>query len=213
MLFFYFVTKISQKMVVFIDNRIIFWLEFAFLIHKKGEWIMVKRLLVAGSLALAMVISGCGDKSDVEVDTQATGEQQGVVGADDVQSGDTSTSSTEVSSGDSSLYSVYFGFDRFIIEGNRNIEVVKNNANLIINSNSNVRVEGNTDEWGSDEYNYALALKRASSVKDALISNGVAESKIDLVSYGESKPVCVEKTRECWQENRRADFVLTPTAQ
>ena len=174
---------------------------------------MVKRLLVAGSLALAMVISGCGDKSDVEVDTQATGEQQGVVGADDVQSGDTSTSSTEVSSGDSSLYSVYFGFDRFIIEGNRNIEVVKNNANLIINSNSNVRVEGNTDEWGSDEYNYALALKRASSVKDALISNGVAESKIDLVSYGESKPVCVEKTRECWQENRRADFVLTPTAQ
>ena len=107
---------------------------------------------------------------------------------------------------------MYFGFDRFIIEGSKNIEVVKNNANLIISSGANVRIEGNTDEWGSDEYNYALALKRASSVKDALIGNGVAEAKIDLVSYGESKPLCVEKTRACWQENRRADFVLTPVA-
>lgn len=200
-----------QKKLALIDNRIIFWLKLTFLKFIKKENGMVKRLLVAGSLALAMVISGCGDKNDVEVDTQATEGQQGTISADDVQSG--TTGDTGVSSGDSSLYSVYFGFDRFIIEGNRNIEVVKNNANLIINSNSNVRVEGNTDEWGSDEYNYALALKRASSVKDALISNGVDESRIDLVSYGESKPLCVEKTRECWQENRRADFVLTPVAQ
>lgn len=174
---------------------------------------MVKRLLIAGSLVLAMVISGCGNKSDVEVDTQATSGQGGSEGT-----GSGSTISGELTSrgnvyGDgsgNSLYSVYFGFDRFIIEGNRNIEIIKNNARLIIESNANVRVEGNTDEWGSDEYNYALALKRASSVKDALIGNGVAEAKIDLVSYGESKPLCVEKTRECWKENRRADFVLTP---
>lgn len=173
---------------------------------------MVKKLLVAGSLVVAMVISGCSNKNDIEVDSQATMGQGGAGGA----GGAGSTISGEVTSrgntggGDNSLYSVYFGFDRFIIEGSRNVETIKNNAKLIIDSNANVRVEGNTDEWGSDEYNYALALKRASSVKDALVGNGVAEAKIDLVSYGESKPLCTEKTRECWRENRRADFVLTP---
>lgn len=175
---------------------------------------MVKRSLVAGSLVLAMVISGCGNKNDVEVDTQATSGQGGIggIGGSTINGEISSRGNAYGSGGDNSLYSVYFGFDRFIIEGSKNIEVVKNNANLIISSGANVRIEGNTDEWGSDEYNYALALKRASSVKDALIGNGVAEAKIDLVSYGESKPLCVEKTRACWQENRRADFVLTPVA-
>lgn len=174
---------------------------------------MIKKVLMVGFLALGMGFVGCGDKNDVEVDTQATNAQGGGAGSDGMGTGTINgevTSRGNTGGGDNSLYSVYFGFDRFIIEGNRNIEVVKNNAKLIIDSNANVRVEGNTDEWGSDEYNYALALKRASSVKDALIGNGVAEAKIDLVSYGESKPLCVEKTRECWRENRRADFVLTP---
>lgn len=172
---------------------------------------MVKKLLVAGSLVVAMVISGCSNKNDIEVDTQATSGQGGAGGglAGGTISGEV-TSRGNTGGGDNSLYSVYFGFDRFIIEGNRNVEIIKNNARLIIESNANVRIEGNTDEWGSDEYNYALALKRASSVKDALVGNGVAEAKIDLVSYGESKPLCTEKTRECWKENRRADFVLTP---
>ncbi len=173
---------------------------------------MVKKILVAGSLVVAMVISGCGNKNDVEVDTQATsgqGAQGGPFGPNGILQGEIS-SRGNTGGGDNSLYSVYFGFDRFIVEGSNNIETIKNNARLIISSGAIVRVEGNTDEWGSDEYNYALALKRASSVKDALVGNGVAEAKIDLVSYGESKPLCTEKTRECWKENRRADFVLTP---
>ncbi|MGX3012173.1 OmpA family protein [Helicobacter sp. 23-1044] len=172
---------------------------------------MIKKLLLTFSLVGAMMIVGCGDKSDVEVDTQSSGSDSASAGdANGTIDGEiTSRGNVYGSGGDNSLYSVYFGFDRFIIEGSRNIEIVKNNAKLIIDSGANVRVEGNTDEWGSDEYNYALALKRASSVKDALVGNGVAEGKIDLVSYGESKPLCVEKTRACWQENRRADFVLS----
>lgn len=172
---------------------------------------MVKRLLLAFSLVVAMAISGCGDKSDVSVDTQSTsndGTTQGGSGSGANGTVDGEISSRGNQGGDNSLYSVYFGFDRFIIEGNKNIETIKNNAKLINESGANVRIEGNTDEWGSDEYNYALALKRASAVKDALIGNDIPASKISLVSYGESKPLCTEKTRECWRENRRADFVL-----
>lgn len=173
---------------------------------------MVKRLLLAFSLVVAMVISGCGDKSDVEVDSQSSSNDGGNQGGSGSGNGtvDGEISSRGNQGGDNSLYSVYFGFDRFIIEGSKNIETIKNNAKLITESGANVRIEGNTDEWGSDEYNYALALKRASAVKDALIGNGIPDSKISLVSYGESKPLCSEKTRECWRENRRADFVLTP---
>lgn len=166
-----------------------------------------------GSLVLAMVIVGCSEKSDVAVDEGTTSSSQnGGAGSGDGNSTISNGSGeSEYGTGNSSsLYSVYFGFDRFIVEGNKNTNTIKNNAKLIINSGSNVRVEGNTDEWGSDEYNYALALKRASSVKDALINNNVPANKIDLVSYGESKPRCTEKTKECWRENRRVDFVLAP---
>lgn len=170
----------------------------------------MKRFLLALSFVVSMVIVGCGDKSDVEVDTKSTSGDSAVNGggANGTVDGEIS-SRGNTSGGDNSLYSVYFGFDRFIIEGNKNVETIKNNAKLIEESGLNVRVEGNTDEWGSDEYNYALALKRASAVKDALIGNGIVADKISLVSYGESKPLCTEKTRECWRENRRADFVLT----
>ncbi|WP_300955751.1 OmpA family protein, partial [Helicobacter rodentium] len=73
-----------------------------------------------------------------------------------------------------------------------------------------VRIEGNTDEWGTDEYNYALGLKRAVAVKNALVAQGVEEAKTTLVSYGESKPTCTAKTRECWAENRKVTFKMLP---
>lgn len=176
----------------------------------------MRKVLMMCSLVMAMVIVGCSEKSDVVVDEGTTSGSQGGNGSNGNDGNSTSTISngsgeSEYDTRDSnSLNSVYFGFDRFIVEGNKNTNTIRNNAKLIINSGSNVRIEGNTDEWGSDEYNYALALKRASSVKDALINSNVPASKIDLVSYGESKPICAEKTKECWRENRRVDFVLAP---
>ncbi|MFA6756952.1 MAG: OmpA family protein, partial [Sulfurospirillaceae bacterium] len=76
--------------------------------------------------------------------------------------------------------------------------------------NLSIKVEGNCDEWGTDEYNYALGLKRAKSVKDALIAEGVPSDRIMVVSYGESNPVCSESNKDCWAKNRRAEFKLLP---
>ena len=69
-----------------------------------------------------------------------------------------------------------------------------------------IKIEGNCDEWGTDEYNYALGLKRAKSVKEALRANGVHGKKMKLISYGESNPVCTEHNKECWAKNRRVEF-------
>jgi hypothetical protein len=60
----------------------------------------------------------------------------------------------------------------------------------------------------TDEYNYALGLKRANSVKAGYVAKGVAEAGISTVSYGEGNPVCKESTEECWAKNRRVDTKL-----
>ncbi len=91
--------------------------------------------------------------------------------------------------------------------------VVDNNANVLLSpaiGTLSVRIEGNTDEWGTDEYNYALGLKRAVAVRESLVAKGVDQNKTILVSYGESKPTCTSKTRECWAENRKVTFKILP---
>ncbi len=69
-----------------------------------------------------------------------------------------------------------------------------------------VIVEGNCDEFGTDEYNHALGLKRAKAVKKLLVSSGIDSDKIDTVSYGESNPVCTVDAPACHAKNRRAEI-------
>ena len=104
---------------------------------------------------------------------------------------------------------IYFGFDKYNLT-DENKEKATNNASKLspLKADTTVKVFGNTDEWGSDEYNYALGLKRANAVKDVLVSNGVS-ANISLVSLGESNPVCTEKTKDCWAKNRRVEHELS----
>ena len=67
-----------------------------------------------------------------------------------------------------------------------------------------VQVQGNCDERGTREYNLALGARRASAVKDYLVSLGVSASRLDTISYGKERPVCTESTEDCWAQNRRA---------
>jgi peptidoglycan-associated lipoprotein len=106
------------------------------------------------------------------------------------------------------LESLYFDFDKFTIRENMlptlnsNVKIL-NSKEAIANE---VVVEGNCDEWGTDEYNYALGLKRAQVIKEALIAEGVSENRLRIISYGEANPICLEQKDECWAKNRRADF-------
>jgi peptidoglycan-associated lipoprotein len=107
---------------------------------------------------------------------------------------------------------VYFKFDEYSVNSSAESSLEENAEKLNSDEfkSKNIKVEGNCDEWGSDEYNYALGLKRAKSVKDFLISEGVDKSRLSLISFGESSGVCSEKTKECWQKNRRVDTKLLP---
>ena len=71
-------------------------------------------------------------------------------------------------------------------------------------------VEGDTDERGSAEYNLALGDKRAHAAEHFLVSMGIPEAQLTIVSYGKERPVCEDHDEACWQKNRRAHITAAP---
>jgi peptidoglycan-associated lipoprotein len=70
--------------------------------------------------------------------------------------------------------------------------------------NQKLIVEGDTDERGSAEYNLALGDKRAHAAEQFLVSMGIPDTRLTVVSYGKERPVCEDHDEACWQKNRRA---------
>ena len=102
--------------------------------------------------------------------------------------------------------SVYFGFNQFNIDDDYT-SVIDTHAAYAKTGNAKVRIEGNTDERGSREYNLALGQKRANAVASALEILGVPKASIESVSFGEEKPRAEGADEDAWSVNRRADIV------
>ncbi|NPA64157.1 MAG: OmpA family protein [Epsilonproteobacteria bacterium] len=186
---------------------------------------MARRVLAFSFLAAVLMLSGCSKKS-VEIETpQPPQQQQATLPSSEVEEGSgirTINEMTTQLSEDQKLQlmkeieakakKIYFDFDKYNIRPDQipNIEYDAKLFNSPEAKEFRIRVEGNCDEWGTDEYNYALGLKRAKSVRDALVARGVDPDRLSIISYGESNPVCTEHTPECWAKNRRVEFKLLP---
>ncbi len=79
---------------------------------------------------------------------------------------------------------------------------------LLENDDYNAVIEGHADEQGTREYNLALGARRASAVKEFLVSRGVAASRLNTVSYGKERPIEICSAEACYAQNRRAVTVL-----
>jgi len=74
--------------------------------------------------------------------------------------------------------------------------------------NVNVTIEGHCDERGSLEYNLGLGQRRANAAKQFLVSLGISANRMTTMSWGKEHPFCTEHNETCWQQNRRAHFVM-----
>ena len=84
---------------------------------------------------------------------------------------------------------------------------------LQANTGVMIRVSGHTDERGSDEYNLALGQRRAAAAKAYLVQHGIAESRIETISYGEERPSAQGSDEGAYAQNRRAEFEITAGGQ
>ena len=187
----------------------------------------MRALLYASTITVMLVFTGCGGSEPTVDDGSANTNQAEEINIVDensaadsesgIQSNDLDARNATLESLEAKMSSIYFGFDQYKL-ADEDVDTLQQNVKLVQESDDamataqkySLKLEGNCDEWGSDEYNFALGLKRAQAVKSELINDGVPAERITTVSYGSSNPVCTDKTQECWSKNRRVDFKLLP---
>ena len=120
----------------------------------------------------------------------------------------TKRSATDILASD--VQDVYFDYDKNDVRDDSRAVLTKD-ADLIKqifadNPNFVVLIEGHCDERGSAEYNLGLGDRRATSVKDFLVSLGLPADRLKTISYGKERPQCTDASESCYQKNRRAHF-------
>lgn len=108
-----------------------------------------------------------------------------------------------------STRTVYFDLDSSAIPSRFSQAIQAHGQYLANHPNVHLRLEGNTDERGTREYNVALGERRADSVKQALVLSGANASQVSTISYGEERPAVLGHDAEAYNKNRRVEFIYT----
>jgi len=104
---------------------------------------------------------------------------------------------------------IYFEFDRSDVRAEY-LPIIRAHADYLkANPSARMLLEGHADERGSREYNLGLGERRGQSVLDLMRAEGASSSQIEVVSYGEERPVCRQSSESCWERNRRVEIVYT----
>jgi len=101
-----------------------------------------------------------------------------------------------------------FDFDKADIRPDARVALTQTAEFLREYRDARVLIEGHCDERGTTEYNLGLGDRRANASRDFLVSLGISADRIRIISYGKERPFCFESNEDCWQQNRRAHFVL-----
>ncbi len=108
------------------------------------------------------------------------------------------------------LQTIHFDFNMFNIRSG-DAKILRENAEVLkSHGDVKIRIEGNCDERGSEQYNLALGERRANAAAKYLETLGIAKGRITTVSYGKERPVDPGHDEEAWAKNRRDDFRVLP---
>jgi peptidoglycan-associated lipoprotein len=180
----------------------------------------INRILALLVVTLAVTLAACGSKpvkpapSTAPTESNPSAQSEGANGANAAGGAGNQDETAGPQAGLLATRVVYFDFDSAVIQG-AGVDVVAAHAKyLAANPQARVRLEGNTDERGSREYNIGLGDRRAQSVRRALLLQGVTEGQLTMVSYGEERPADPGHDEAAWAKNRRVEIVyLTPSGQ
>lgn len=103
---------------------------------------------------------------------------------------------------------IYFDYDRAALTEAASAVLASKLAVLREQPSLRIRISGNTDSRGADEYNLALGLRRAAVAKEFLVAGGVDQSRIEITSYGAERPVVQGGNEAAWSRNRRDEFTV-----
>ena len=106
------------------------------------------------------------------------------------------------------LKDIRFAFDRADIRPAEARTLDASAAWLTANPRQIVLIEGHCDERGTNDYNLALGERRARAAMNHFASKGIDPKRITIISYGEERPSCTQKSETCWAANRRAHFLV-----
>jgi peptidoglycan-associated lipoprotein len=175
---------------------------------------IVGMLLVAATLALGACASKPPkpESTTPPAEANAGAQSEGVNAANAAGGANSQDETAGPQAGLLATRVVYFDFDSAVIQG-QGVDVVAAHAKyLAAHADARVRLEGNTDERGSREYNIGLGDRRAQSVRRALLLQGVSEKQITTVSYGEERPADPGHDEAAWAKNRRVEIVYLVSA-
>ncbi len=171
-------------------------------------------LLLAGTLMLA----GCPKKHNVneppvagtQVPESSASGNEGASTSTSPLGGDAANAARSLNAAPLAKKVIYFDFDKSEIKQEYADIVTTAARNLTGNSNLKLKLEGNTDNRGTREYNIGLGERRAQAVRRALMLQGVAESQLSTTSFGAERPAVEGDDESAWSQNRRVELVYGP---
>lgn len=189
----------------------------------------IRAILAAITICGFATLTGCSAKEAVKIDTAApsttlttTATAQtpfesvktdssittdSVLSENILKAGGT-TELTDNAKTETYLDPVYFDFDSYLLRADTRDTLTRNARWLAENRLARVIIEGHADERGSDEYNLALAEKRALAARRYIETLGVNLDRMETISYGENKPAMAGHDEATWAKNRRVEFVI-----
>lgn len=165
------------------------------------------RVLLPVLMVLSLVlVSGCAKKAEMDPEAMKPSTDSAAMGKEEsLESKPIGISEGRTSEG---MLPIYFDFDSSEIRQDQIARIEGNGDFIKSQADVNIRIEGNADPRGTNEYNMALGERRALAAKKYLVNLGIDEARLSTISFGEERLLMHGQDELSWAQNRRVDFVI-----